>query len=366
MIKIVKLGLLLTTLVVTTLPRLVGAMTHDRLDEYMMDPKLLEWDNMLWEKKKEKHNPFEIIKHNHLWNTYKINNKLNKAFKTYNYDVNATNADGDTLLHKALASSEVDDDIVLKLIGDVQCLGYGADINLPDHNGDTPLHLAVTTKRSYEVIVKLVEKGANVTAVNKKDKTALDLALANKHKIAPYLALITDFYAVMDNKMSFEKYAIKHLDNNKNGREITAEFALKFCTSCSFMKKLCRPKYRPTSYKIGLSEKGEDGKQKKTNFDFYWYLFKNITEYCKYNLALAYDILVSRPELLDQMLKKSKREYPWVLNRELRDDFIIKLLKKKHALMGTIWLRKKDETARIPLDVINRIVRFIPYTEIGK
>jgi len=65
----------------------------------------------------------------------------------------------------------------------------GADVNARDHNGYTPLHHAAA-RGDDELILYLVEKGADVTAVSRSGQTTVDLANGPVQRISPFASTI--------------------------------------------------------------------------------------------------------------------------------------------------------------------------------
>ncbi len=61
----------------------------------------------------------------------------------------------------------------------------GADVNVRDHNGYTPLHFAAA-RGDNELILYLVEKGADVTAVSRRGQTVVDMANGPVQRIQPF------------------------------------------------------------------------------------------------------------------------------------------------------------------------------------
>ena len=61
----------------------------------------------------------------------------------------------------------------------------GADVNARDYNGYTPLHHAAA-RGDDEMILYLVEKGADVTAVSRRDQTVADMANGPVSRISPF------------------------------------------------------------------------------------------------------------------------------------------------------------------------------------
>lgn len=61
----------------------------------------------------------------------------------------------------------------------------GADVNARDHNGYTPLHHAAA-RGDNELILYLVEKGADVTAVSRRGQTTADMANGPVQRISPF------------------------------------------------------------------------------------------------------------------------------------------------------------------------------------
>lgn len=62
---------------------------------------------------------------------------------------------------------------------------HGADVNARDHNGFTPLHHAAA-RGDNELILYLVEKGADVTAVARRGQTTVDMANGPVQRISPF------------------------------------------------------------------------------------------------------------------------------------------------------------------------------------
>ena len=61
----------------------------------------------------------------------------------------------------------------------------GADVNARDHNGYTPLHFAAA-RGDNELILYLVEKGADVMAVSRRGQTVVDMANGPVQRIQPF------------------------------------------------------------------------------------------------------------------------------------------------------------------------------------
>jgi len=82
--------------------------------------------------------------------------------------LNAKDAHGDTLLHKAVekGNREVAELLITK----------GASLNAKNRHGNTPLHLAIR-KRDKEIIEIFIEKGANICAENNDGESPLSQAI---------------------------------------------------------------------------------------------------------------------------------------------------------------------------------------------
>jgi len=61
----------------------------------------------------------------------------------------------------------------------------GADVNARDHNGYTPLHHAAA-RGDNELILYLVSKGADVTAISRRGQTTADMANGPVQRISPF------------------------------------------------------------------------------------------------------------------------------------------------------------------------------------
>jgi hypothetical protein len=65
----------------------------------------------------------------------------------------------------------------------------GADVNARDFNGYTPLHHAAA-RGDDEMILYLVEKGADVMAVSRKGQTTADMANGPVQRVQPFPATV--------------------------------------------------------------------------------------------------------------------------------------------------------------------------------
>lgn len=65
----------------------------------------------------------------------------------------------------------------------------GADVNARDHNGYSPLHHAAA-RGDNELILYLVEKGADVTAVSRRGQTTADMANGPVQRVPPFLETV--------------------------------------------------------------------------------------------------------------------------------------------------------------------------------
>ncbi|CAL8124290.1 unnamed protein product [Orchesella dallaii] len=92
-------------------------------------------------------------------------------------DENARGQDNRTVLHYAAGS------------GNLTALKYfllrGHDVNVTDEQGSTPLHLVVGLSKTntHEVVVLLVEHGADVNAINKFGRTPICIANGGQSKV---------------------------------------------------------------------------------------------------------------------------------------------------------------------------------------
>lgn len=101
-------------------------------------------------------------------------------------DVNLINNSQQTPLHLA-CEQKASKELILAL------LNAGAQIDALDQNGNTPLHLACTTeinnKINFEVIKILLEKGADINALNSAEKTPYDLLPTENKQSVKTLAI---------------------------------------------------------------------------------------------------------------------------------------------------------------------------------
>ena len=65
----------------------------------------------------------------------------------------------------------------------------GGDVNARDHNGYTPLHHAAA-RGDNEMILYLVSKGADVTAISRRGQTVADMANGPVQRVSPYPATV--------------------------------------------------------------------------------------------------------------------------------------------------------------------------------
>ena len=78
----------------------------------------------------------------------------------------------------------------------------GADVNARDHNGYTPLHHAAA-RGDEEMILYLVDKGADVTAVSRRGQTTADMANGPVQRVQPFpptVALLEKLGSKNNNK----------------------------------------------------------------------------------------------------------------------------------------------------------------------
>jgi ankyrin repeat protein len=78
----------------------------------------------------------------------------------------------------------------------------GADVNARDHNGYSPVHHAAA-RGDNELILYLVEKGADVTGVSRRGQTTVDMANGPVQRISPFpetIALLESMGAKNNNR----------------------------------------------------------------------------------------------------------------------------------------------------------------------
>jgi ankyrin repeat protein len=66
----------------------------------------------------------------------------------------------------------------------------GADVNARDHEGNTPAHYAAA-RGDNAMLLYLVSKGADVTAVNRRGQTTIDAANGPRQRVQPFPETIT-------------------------------------------------------------------------------------------------------------------------------------------------------------------------------
>lgn len=106
---------------------------------------------------------------------------VRKFIKQKNNNQDAADSYGNTLCHLAVSSGQND---ILKLL-----IEYKADLNRPNDGGDTPLHLAACSN-NVEAVKILIAAGVDPDQRNPKNgnKTALHYAAINNAvKVADYL-----------------------------------------------------------------------------------------------------------------------------------------------------------------------------------
>jgi ankyrin repeat protein len=70
------------------------------------------------------------------------------------------------------------------------CLELGFDINATNAAGETPLHAAVAGRGSATIIRFLVQQGASLDALDKRGRTPLDVAKSSRRTNAPELVML--------------------------------------------------------------------------------------------------------------------------------------------------------------------------------
>ncbi|TKI08784.1 hypothetical protein FCN80_01665 [Martelella alba] len=93
-------------------------------------------------------------------------------------DPNVKNRHGDTALHFAIATGDVENALLL--------VDNGADINVQGWQGQTPLHLA-TLKDDKDLVSELLLRGADYQAVDIEGNTSLHMAVIYDRKTTFYL-----------------------------------------------------------------------------------------------------------------------------------------------------------------------------------
>lgn len=124
-------------------------------------------------------------------------------FLSMGADVNAANAFGETLLHKACLNNSIRIILVNAL------LEHHADVNKVNNNGDSPLHFAVRMNRD-DLVVILLKAGADITMRDKREKKT-PLELARNPKIVARLTKVKELWDWLEgiNHEIYESYRVK-------------------------------------------------------------------------------------------------------------------------------------------------------------
>ncbi len=98
--------------------------------------------------------------------------KIGQLLLRYNFDVNALNATGNSIVH-CIAKLPYRPD---HLNFFEQLIVAGSDMNRQNQHGDTPVHLAMSANQPHEFILSIVRAGGDLHVVNIAGKTPLDYA----------------------------------------------------------------------------------------------------------------------------------------------------------------------------------------------
>ncbi len=123
------------------------------------------------------------------WSAGRNENDLVQAILEKGIDVNTKDKRGMTALHMAALSISDNNDMVKILVK------AGADVTATDRNGFTPLHCAAY-EGHFNIIVALIEAGANVGSKSTTGSTAYDISVANgisDEKLLKLLSADSDF-----------------------------------------------------------------------------------------------------------------------------------------------------------------------------
>lgn len=124
--------------------------------------------------------------------------------------INSTNGYGETCLHIAVANHK-------KAIIEV-LLKHQIALEARDNRGQTALHIA-TKNGDVQTVKLLVEHGADIYARDffGLGRMALEIALENRDfETAFYLNFVSNFYATLLEKISFETFANYYLTETRN------------------------------------------------------------------------------------------------------------------------------------------------------
>ena len=100
------------------------------------------------------------------------------ALLEHTADPNAIDVDGTTPLHCAALRADA--------ASITQIITAGADPNQPDHLlADTPLHAAASSGAQPDILITLIEQGAEVNCHNRQTRTPLHMALSEFHTLNP-------------------------------------------------------------------------------------------------------------------------------------------------------------------------------------
>ena len=105
-------------------------------------------------------------------------NKYNKTEYLHEFDINAKNSKGDTILHLVCNSASITKDVSLEIVEFL--LKHGADPNAKNEHDWTPLHYTSFHSDDADIAELLLKHGADPNAKNDIDWTPLHCAIIFK------------------------------------------------------------------------------------------------------------------------------------------------------------------------------------------
>ena len=133
----------------------------------------------------------------------------------------------------------------------------GADVNARDHNGYTPVHHAAA-RGDNEMILYLVERGADVTAVARSGQTTVDMANGPVQRIQPFVETIV----LLERLGAREQSSVRELltvagSAGDHGFQDAVEYLIRACPGPALAEQGLRMVAYQRVRGIGRPEEGE-------------------------------------------------------------------------------------------------------------